>query len=287
MKIAFIGGDRRMVYAATLLSGRAEVRTYGLPVGAPSPVTSLFAALSGAEVIILPLPATRDGVYPCFPQGCGEIQPTFHEIFSRAEEETLILGGALPPALIAQAKEQGLSMIDYYASEQPLLRMARATAEAAVAMAIAESPAVLEGCPVALIGFGRIAQALLPLLRAFSADVRVIARSEQALFAAEKAGARTFACTEGEPLPLTRDLRILFNTAPAPLLDAPTLDRLSPACLLLDLAGGAVDTKAADARGIRHPNALGLPGRFSPESAGQCLFEEILYHITKKRGIHL
>jgi len=287
MKIAFIGGDRRSAHAAALLSARAEVRTYGLPTGAPAPVGSLFAALSGAEVIVLPLPITRDGVHPVFPCDCGDPPPCFHTLFSRAEEEALLLGGAVPDSLICRAREMGLVLLDYYKSERMLTRMAAATAEAAIALAVSESPVMLAGCPVALIGFGRIAHALLPLLLSFGARVTVLARSPDALREAEEAGAAVLPLTEGEALPIPCGTRILFNTAPAPLLDAVTLARLSPSCLLLDLAGGAVDISAADARGIRHPNALALPGRFSPESAGQALFEELLFHISTKRGVHL
>ena len=161
-----------------------------------------------------------------------------------------------------------------------------ASAEAAIALSVTEAPFVLDGCPVAIVGFGRIAGELLPRLLAFGARVTVFARSEEALARARSGGAETVRLT-GDGLLLPPDTRILFNTAPAPLLDAAALTPLAPDCLILDLAGGALDTHAADAKGIRHPNALGLPGRFSPESAGRAVFEEILFHIATKRGIDL
>ena len=286
MTVSFIGGDLRSVYAASFLAKRCAVRTYGLPPPAPCPVTSLYAALAGAEVAVLPLPVTRDGIFPCFLPDCGLQVPDFVALFSRAEEETLFLGGAVPPALIGQAKDEGLTLIDYYTGERILQNTARATAEAAIALAITEAPFVLEGCAVSLIGFGRIAGALLPRLLAFGARVTVFARSEEALACARAGGAETVRLT-GEGLVLPPDTRILFNTVPAPLLDAAALAPLAPDCLVLDLAGGALDTQAADAKGLRHPHALGLPGKFSPESAGRAVFEEILFHIATKRGIDL
>lgn len=286
MKISFIGGDRRSVYAASLLARRAEVRTYGLPAPAPCPVTSLYAATAGAEAVILPLPVTRDGIFPRFAPDCGVAPPSFSVLFSRMEEEALLLGGAVPASLAEQARAAGLDFTDYYTGERILGNTARATAEGAISLAISETPFVLEDCPVTVIGFGQIAQALLPRLLAFSARVTVIARSEEARRQAHGMGAEVLACSDG-CLPLPQDTRILFNTAPAPLLDAAALDRLTADCVILDLAGGALDTSAADARGIRHPNALALPGKFSPESAGRALFEEILFHIATKRGIRL
>ena len=155
MTVSFIGGDLRSVYAASLLAKRCAVRTYGLPPPAPNPVTSLYAALAGAEAVVLPLPATRDGVFPCFLPECGVIPPDFATLFSRAEEEALFLGGAVSPALQRQAKEAGLALIDYYAGERILQKTAVASAEAAIALSVTEASFVLDGlrencCPVCL-----------------------------------------------------------------------------------------------------------------------------------------
>lgn len=287
MNICFIGGDRRMLYTARRMAELHPVRTYGLPQGAPFPVTAADAALAGADFIILPLPATRDGLHPRFAPDCGFPPPSFAEIFAGAGAGARILGGALPEGLIAEAQARGLCITDYYTGEPILLRMAEATAEAAVGMAIAELPVTLAGSEVAIVGYGRIGRALLRLLLAFRARVTVYARAPTARADAEAAGARVLPCPAGEELALPRALRAVFHTAPAPLFwNAAATARLPQGCLLLDLAGGALDTAAADACGILHPSALALPGRFSPESAGDCLFEEILTLITPEGGAH-
>ena len=287
MNVTFIGGDRRMAVVASLLAERTSVRTYGLPSGSPCPVSSLFSALCGADVLVFPLPVTRDGIHPLMSAAETEACPSFAQIFSRAEEEALLLGGAIPAALQEQAAREGLVFADYYTGETLLLRNAHATAEAALAMAISGLPCTLCDCPVAIVGYGRIARALLPLLHACRADITVLARSDTARAEANAAGCKVYPILSDAPLSFPKGIRAVFYTVPAPLLCRDALRSLAHGTLVLDLAGGALDNVAAEEYGILHPNALSLPGRFSPESAGQYLFDEILTLIATKRGVHL
>lgn len=276
-----------MLLAARLLAQRTSVCTFGLGQDAPTPVSSLFEALSGADAVVLPLPLTRDGLHPCMPACEDGAPPTFARIFSRAEEETLFLGGCVPVTVAQAAEEAGVTLLDYAAGERFLWKNARATAEAAIAMAIEALPCTLDGCPVTVVGYGRIAQMLLPLLRAMGAEVTLAARGEAARAAAEALGYSVLCLREGESLSLPSHVRAVFHTAPAPLFSAEAIERLPHGCLLLDLAGGCCDTAAAERCGVLCPSARGLPGRFSPESAGHYICEEILSLIETKRGVHI
>lgn len=263
----------------------ASVRSLALPEGAPHPVPDLFSAVAGTEVILLPLPATRDGVYPT--AGKGETPPRLAEIFSRAEDECLVLGGLLSPALRAMAEDAGVETADYYQGERLLEKNAALTAEAAVAMAVLDLPVSLCGTAVAVVGAGRIARHLVHLLRAFSARVLVYARSPAAREAAAAWGAEALPISTGRPLSMPPGVRAVFCTAPAPLFDREAVASLSPGTPFYDLGGGAIDREAAAERGVLLPPAAGLPGRLSPESAGEYLFDEISTIIFEKRGVLL
>ncbi len=284
MNITFIGGDARMHTVAHLFSREDTVRSFCLPKGAPSPVENLFDALHMTDVILLPLPATRDGMHPFCEDAYRDTIPTFGEIFSRAADETLVLGGHLTPAVKEEAEKHGLPIFDYYGSEVLLLKNAEATAEAALAMAITTLPVVLCGTPVAVIGGGRIARALIPLLRATGAHVYVYARNLAQRHAAEAMGAAAFPIPKDQPLCLAKGIRAVFSTVPAPLFDAAALSSIDEGVPLFDLGGGAVDREAAALRGIPLPPSGALPGRYSPESAGSFLYDEIKSILREKRG---
>ncbi len=287
MTITFLGGDARMSAAARLFAKDVSVRSFCLPAGAPNPQDDLFRALHMTDAVILPLPVTRDGIHPTAgAEHEGKIPP-FSVLFSRAADETLFLGGNVPASVAATAVEMGVSLTDYYGSERLLLKNAAATAEAALAMAITALPVVLTGTPVGVIGSGRIARALIPLLRAAGAHVYVYARSAEGRRIAEEMGAAAFPIPEGRPLCLARGLRAVFSTVPAPLFDDAALSSLAEGTPLFDLGGGAVDRAAAARRGIPLPPSGALPGKFSPESAGQFLYDEILFILQEKRGTFL
>ena len=284
MKITLIGGDgRTLALARRLKMQGASLSCLGLPPGAPNEAPDLFSALEGSEAIILPLPATRDGIHPTS-EGEREM-PQLSEIFSRAPEECLLLGGMLSPALLALAEAEGLEAVDYYKSERLLEKNAALTAEAAVGMAIFDLPISLSAATVCVIGAGRIAAALVRLLRAFSARVLVYARREEARAEARTWGAEALPIPTGTPLSLPRATRAVFSTVPARLFDRAAVEELPRGIPFYDLGGGGIDAEAAKARGILLPGAAGLPGRFFPETAGAYLFDEIRAILFEKRGV--
>lgn len=286
MKILLIGGDARMHTVARLLELHgAAVRCLALPAGAPHPTEDLFSATQGAEAIILPLPATRDGVYPT--AQAGVTVPRLSSVFSRAEDECLLLGGMLSPSLLAMAAEAGLEAADYYQSEALLEKNAALTAEAAVAMAALDLPVSLAGTTVSIIGAGRIARRLTHLLRALSANVLLYARNPAARQEAALWGATVYPITAGEVLRMPGGVRAVFCTVPAPIFDRAAVEALPCGIPFYDLGGGGIDREAASACGIPLPPSAGLPGRFSPESAGEYLFDEIRSILLEKRGVRL
>lgn len=286
MKITLIGGDARMRTVARLLQDTKgiEVYGYGAPEGAGRAAESLYDALCGAEALILPLPASRDGVHPTAP--AGVTLPPLSEIFSRAEEECLALGGMLSPAVISAAREAEVEIADYYTGEELLRKNAAATAEAAVAMAALDLPVTLSGAAVAIIGGGRIAFCLLPLLRALGARVLLYARSPDARRRAEEGGAATFPLVAGEAPVFPRGVRAVFCTVPAMLFPHGCPLPL-PGVPFYDLGGGAIDPAWAKEKGVPLPPSAGLPGRYSPESAGEYLTYEIKKLLRTRRGVDI
>ena len=127
----------------------------------------------------------------------------------------------------------------------------------------------LLGSRVLILGFGRIARALAPRLRALGAEVTVYARSE-----AQRALAECLGCRALESLPdKPEGYSILFNTVPAPLLPG--------------AAEGALNIELASVPGGFRDNAgvviaRGLPGKAAPLSAAEALLGPILAIIREE-----
>ena len=78
---------------------------------------------------------------------------------------------------------------------------------------------------------------------------------------------------------------LIFNTAPALVLDAGRLAELRKNCVVLELASppGGVDLDAAGRLGRRVISAAGLPGKVAPITAAAAIRDSV-YHILEERG---
>ena len=129
-------------------------------------------------------------------------------------------------------------------------------------------PVTLEGQSVLVIGWGRIGKCLARLLRGLDARVTIAARKESDRAMAAALGYTAISLGEIQ----SRNYRLIYNTAPSPVL--PEED--SPA-LKIDLAS----RKGMGGKDVVW--ARGLPGKDTPESSGSLIARRVL-SILKEKG---
>ena len=274
-KIAVVGGDRReAVLINELLRANYDLRIYGQPpIAVADPKccsSSLTAALTDVAAIILPVAGlTEDGVVPS-PYWGEKLRLTAEEL-RRSDETATIFCGVAPPSLRALAAEAGRDCLAVIDLDDFAIPNAIPTAEGALEIAMRETMRTMHGSAAAVLGFGRVGKAMAHLLRAVGATVTVFSRN-----AAEHRDGRAagFDIRYYRALPhILPTLDMIFNTVPAPVLTAERIATISPDCLIVDLASkpGGVDFAAAEARKLRVVHALGLPGKCSPQTAGEIL----------------
>lgn len=296
--LALVGGDGRTPYAAARLAeGGCAVRLLGIRAaelpegnfeggGSVRLCGSLAKAVEGAAALVLPLPVTRDGVTVACPRdpACAVPLSEVAELCCR-RPDLLLLGGRLPPELSRAAMGEAAGrVVDYYEDETLCRRNAYLTAEAALMTAMSLSEGALGGTAAAVVGYGRIGQALARLLRGIGMEVTVCARRPEALAAAAAAGciprrlegAEVPLFSRGEAPPL------LFNTVPAPVLGPSTLWALERGTRILDLASApfGVETEAlreaTEAGQIAYLRAPSLPGSYAPRDGGAAIGDCVL-----------
>ena len=185
------------------------------------------------------------------------------EILEKLPKDITVIGGNLNSAVL-----QDYSTRDLLRNEAYLAENAAITADCALRVAFPRFPAVINGAPVLILGWGRIAKCLAKLLYSLGADVTVTARKEADTAMAHALGYGSIPLNRVTPQ-LTK-YRIIFNTIPAMILPGTQNERYRPDCLKIDLAskpgiaGGDVIT------------ARGLPGKMAPETAGHLIAKTIL-----------
>lgn len=251
MDILFLGGDERMRYAADILAKNHRVCFSG----------------ENFPVVVLPVPLTKDGANVFAPLSPSPVP--LEDIPRYAAPAALVLAGGCCPRLTEICRANSLTLVDYFASETLTLRNAALTAESAVMLLSQSTDGSLLGARTLITGFGRIAKALAARLAPFGCDITITARRREALCEARLGG---FSAAPLEAANLS-DFDFIVNTVPAALFSAEDFSQIKSGCVFLELAS-LPDSPPAD--NVKYVYGAGLPGRYSPRTAGRFIAEELL-----------
>lgn len=276
-----LGGDRRQVFLAR------SIQRDGYPVyisrleeseeaqGLPALEPEDLAAACGT--VILPLPATRDGI--SLNTALSRRKVALDDGFASLFLGKAVYGGMMEKLLRSSEVWRKVSVYDYYAREELMVGNAFLTAEGALGVAIQEYEGALNGARCLVTGFGRIGKALCLGLKGLGAQVSCCARK-----ASDLTAIRALGCVPLQYRELREAYDVIFNTVPSQVLSAQQLSRQRPDTLLIELASqpGGVDLEAAERLGLRVLNVPSVPGRMSPKTSGE-LIKEAVYNMMEER----
>lgn len=175
-----IGGDERMKYLAQSIAADGYpvcvcgLEKLGTCRGAAECDLPQLAAKS--SVILLPLPATKDGLFLNAPYAENEIR--LDDDFARLFMHKTVCGGMLQRLTTSSSLWREIEPEDYYRREELAVGNAIPTAEGAVGIAIREYPGTINGAKCLITGFGRIGKNLAIILRGMGAEVFCAARKK-------------------------------------------------------------------------------------------------------------
>jgi len=288
-KIGMLGGDMRQIRLASLLADDGyETAVWGFRNVMDSDeikaklskcvrCADWESAVRVSDVILLPLPVSLDGVRLNCPLSIPDCDIRLTEIIEKTAPGCTILGGKIPSIICRLAAERGINIYDYYESEALQIKNSIPTAEGAVAIAINELPITVQGSRVLITGYGRVGRTLAHKLIRLGAKVYVAARSEKDLAWASSDGCIPLKLKDYRSAPVVSD--IIFNTVPSMIFDSELLNKLDKDSLMLIVelasANSGIDVKEAASRGIKVISAQGLPGKLSPFTAGEIIFDTV------------
>lgn len=277
--IAVIGGDARQGWAADALEFLGHrVPRFGVPRRAeeedgqsgkqPRNAASLGEAMAEADVVLCPVPFTRDGIWLSH---TAEPPIPISGLLKGLRPGHRLIAGDFPEELRAHCEEKGIPLHALLEREDFATLNAIPTAEATIAQAIIKSSGNLQQSDCLVLGFGRCGRAIARKLKGLDANVTVALRRWPNACAALTAG---FQAVDMEALPwLVPRPRYVFNTIPAPVLGEELLRLLPKEALLLDVASapGGIDFEAARQMGLNAELLPSLPGKYAPRAAGEAI----------------
>lgn len=285
LQLLVAGGDLRQLSAAAALAAHphlnvaavgfshAETTVKRLPEGEPWPES---------EVLLLPVPASDDGVLVRCPY--GTVPLSLESLLDRVKNGGLVCGGRLSASVCRMCQERNLDFCDYFRREELCLANAVPTAEGAIQIAMEQLPRTICGSRVLIVGYGRIGRILAARLQGLQAKVTVAARSCTACAACDANGLkwmhpREIAAAAGQ-------FDWICNTVPASILQQAELEAMRQDVLVIDLASkpGGTDFEAAKRLNRHVIWALALPGKVAPVTAGEMIAKTI-FNILEERGL--
>lgn len=170
-------------------------------------------------------------------------------------KSAVIIGG-----LLNRPELEGYQRIDLLSDELYVTKNAMITAYCALKYALDKLTVTPQGCPMLIIGFGRIGKCLAKLLQGLGAQVTVAARKPSDLAMIQALG---MDAVSSEKLN-GQGYRVIFNTVPA---------------MVLPQGAPGIKIDLASQPGIGGKDVItarGLPGKDAPESSGMLIAEAVL-----------
>ena len=255
-RVLIIGGDNRLKVAKKQLDKENFlVETLGL-------YPDDNGVIENADVILLPVPTTKDGQTVYTPLSDRKIY--LDEINRRVKNQLI---------LCCNYRFADKNYIDYNQLDSFALLNAVPTAEGAIALAVNETDFTLWQSKVLVIGYGRVGKIMADRLKALGANVIVSARKPRDFATLSALG---FKYINTETLcDIYLDFDIIFNTVDAEVLNDNALQNC-PADLIIDLSTkGGFNLSYAKALGIKAFKPGGIPGVCAPKTAGEILAKTV------------
>ena len=187
-------------------------------------------------------------------------------------DNSIVIAGALPSDQINILQSKNISYKNIIHDEIFAVENCRQTAEAALMLMIRATNCSIFDLNISILGYGRLGKAVTNLLDKLALNISV--HTSDYL---ERASAHITTNSVYDLTSTIENADVIINTIPAKVLSQDKLRCAKKSCYILDLASySSVENADISALGLSYDNALGLPGKHSPKSAGKILTEAIL-----------
>lgn len=274
-----VGGDKRQKYLKEYLAEKGfDVSSYGL-FDWDDDTDKLKAMINENSVIILPLPATRNGKTINMPFSKREI--SVDRLLSFLGKNNLVFGGIIKGDLLSRLRETDIPYIDYY-DEAFIEKNAVLTAFGALKILLEHIDFALPMGNYAVTGYGRVAKETATLLSSLSCSVTVFARNPSQREDATIKGCKAYPITELSSL--ADEFDIIINTVPSQIIGEETAKNIRQDCKIIELASApyGMDFEVMRQNGVDVIKAFGLPGKYTPKTAGEIIGKKIEEHLQKE-----
>lgn len=270
--IVIVGGDKRQKYLKEYLSQKGfDVSSYGL-FDWDDDTDKLKSVLRDNSLVVLPLPATRNDKTIIMPFSKREM--SIDRLISFLGQENIVFGGIIKGELLSRLRETDIPFVDYYDSSF-IEKNAVLTAFGTLKILLEHIDFALPLGRYAITGYGRVSKETVSLLKSLSCDVTVFARNSSQREDAKIKGCKAFDITELSSR--VKNFDVIINTVPTHIISEDTIKNINKNTKIIELASApyGLDFDLARKYGVDVIKAFGLPGKYTPKTAGEIIGKRI------------
>ena len=275
LNIAVVGGDARQRLVADELTERGyTVLTYA--VDGEVPASPLSSAVATADLLVLPLPASRDGFRV---NSRAEIR--FEDMASRLPPWCKVFAGKLQPALKDFLIGRGFEVFDFYDDELFEQENTDISADGAIDHLMSLLDGDMAGKHVLVCGYGRFGASLCQKLKSLGACVTVAARRDESLDLARKKGFSALKINLAQKgfFSVPDGVCAVLNAVPYHIFNEENMGTLNGKAYL-ELASAPFGGDPARLEAVSSYSYLpAIPAKFAPERAGRAMLFSLLRYI--------
>mgnify|MGYP002519856686 FL=1 len=274
-----LGGDNRSLYLGEYLENQGFKVCY-YAFNHTECYNSLEEAMNSSDVIVLPLPFTKDRLTLNTPLFDDKV--VISDIVALLSNKKMVFGGQLPKSFCEELESRDCPYCDYFLLDELAIYNAVPTAEGVVQVLIEELPITIHGMKCGILGFGRVGKVLANTLSSLGAKVTVFARKQSAFaeIYASSMEYKHFDVLSTE----NNDFDVVINTVPVKVLGDAQLSKLNSDCILVEVASApfGIDFQSAKEKAFKVIKAGSLPGKVAPKTAGEIIGRSILPMIRRQ-----
>ena len=289
-KFLIIGGDLRNYELAKLLAKEKNiVYTYGLEEVLNTNLekensfecNKIEEVLEKAEIIIMPIPLTKDGIHLNMPLSNKKIKIEF--LINKIRNK-IVFAGDVSETLLKKFEDNNTKVIDLMKIEGFAILNVLPTVEAIIKIILNNKKEIIHNSNCLILGYGRIGKILAQKLQGLSINVTCVTNDniEKTWCMAFGYKAIDFKDIENNGT-ILRKYDIIINTIPKIILTK-ELEKVRKETLIIDVASKpfGIARKIVEEQKLNFIEALGLPGKHFPITVAKNI-KDVVFNILQKQ----
>jgi len=225
------------------------------------------------DLLIGPIPLTTDGKTLYLPYSSSSMM--IDAMINKLSTNTRVVAG------LGSIQIQNEHLIDITKNEEFYLKNIIPTVEGIIEIMIGKSDRTLHGSKTLILGFGRIGTKLSATLKALGTNITLSTNSLEDEKRSYNLGYNHIQLNKLSTSMLEYDF--IINTIPSIYVNEKVIDQIPLSSILIDVASvpGGVDKEYADKTNHQLIVARGIPGKSSPRSVAEYMYEYLSQEIKE------